>query len=95
LATQSSLIAAAQNYQAARYDYLSEGLHLKSMAGILTCEDLQAVNALLSKQRNKTIITMPPVKVVEASQIRNTNDFPKEEKEEGVKELDPAVDAAG
>lgn len=51
LEAQSALIAARQAHLAARYDYLLEGLYLKSMAGILDTRDLLAINALLVTEK--------------------------------------------
>lgn len=51
LDAQSSLITAQKEYLASRYDYLLEGLRLKSMAGILDTNDLIALNALLEKEK--------------------------------------------
>ena len=51
LDAQSALITARKEYEASRYDYLLEGLRLKSMAGILDTHDLIALNALLTEEK--------------------------------------------
>jgi outer membrane protein len=51
LDAQSNLIKAQKEYLASRYDYLLEGLRLKSMAGILDTNDLIALNALLAEEK--------------------------------------------
>jgi outer membrane protein len=51
LDAQSRLITAKKEYLASRYDYLLEGLRLKSMAGILDTSDLSALNSLLLTEK--------------------------------------------
>ncbi len=51
LNAQSSLIQAEQNYAFARYDYILQSISLKQAAGTLNPEDIQHINAWLTKEQ--------------------------------------------
>ena len=53
LNAQSDVLDAKRRHKRARYDYILETLALKKAAGILSVEDLSAINNWLVKEKNK------------------------------------------
>ena len=66
LNAEQQVLSARRDLAGARYAYLLSGLSLKAAAGVLSAEDLQPIDRLLTGQRSSSGSTSPGVKTMPA-----------------------------